>query len=40
MLQIGDAYKDMNVSMETFPADDVAFDAKAYKLAISKMDKV
>eukprot|EP00959_Pyramimonas_sp_CCMP1952_P016446 348910-Pyramimonas_sp.AAC.1 len=30
----------MDMTMETFPADDVAFDPQAYKPAIAKMDKV
>jgi len=29
----------MDLTMETFPADDVAFDPQAYKLGIAKMDK-
>jgi hypothetical protein len=38
--QIGDAYKGMDLTMTTLPADDVVFDAEAYKLAIKKMRKV
>ncbi|KAK3268274.1 hypothetical protein CYMTET_23213 [Cymbomonas tetramitiformis] len=33
------AYTDMDLTMETFPADDVAFDPQAYKQAILRMDK-
>lgn len=38
--QIGDAYQGMDLTMTTLPADDVAFDAEAYKLAIKQMRKV
>ncbi|GHP03015.1 hypothetical protein PPROV_000177000 [Pycnococcus provasolii] len=37
--KISDAYKEMDLSMETLPADDVDFDAEAYKAAIARMQK-
>jgi len=37
--KIGDAYQGMDLTMTTLPADDVAFDAEAYKLAIKQMRK-
>lgn len=38
--QIGDVYKDMDMTMKTLPADDVQFDPQAYKAAIAEMRKV
>ena len=33
------AYKDMDLTMTTLPADDVAFDPQAFRAAISLMNK-
>ena len=37
--KIGDVYNDMDLTMTTLPADDVPFDANAYKEAIKLMKK-
>ena len=37
--KIGDAYADMDLTMSTYPADDVAFDGEAYKTAIAEMSR-
>ena len=37
--KIGAAYKDMDLTMTTLPADDVAFDPQAFRAAISLMNK-
>lgn len=37
--KIGKAYADMDLTMSTYPADDVAFDGEAYKTAIAEMSR-
>ena len=37
--KIGAAYKDMDLTMTTLPADDVAFDPQSFREAIKLMDK-
>eukprot|EP00238_Polyblepharides_amylifera_P010189 CAMPEP_0196596568 /NCGR_PEP_ID=MMETSP1081-20130531/86692_1 /TAXON_ID=36882 /ORGANISM="Pyramimonas amylifera, Strain CCMP720" /LENGTH=70 /DNA_ID=CAMNT_0041921639 /DNA_START=101 /DNA_END=310 /DNA_ORIENTATION=+ len=37
--KIGEAYKDMDTTMQTFPEDSVEFDPRAYKLGIAAMNK-
>eukprot|EP01006_Ploeotia_vitrea_P014096 TRINITY_DN37486_c0_g1_i1.p1 TRINITY_DN37486_c0_g1~~TRINITY_DN37486_c0_g1_i1.p1 ORF type:complete len:425 (+),score=57.49 TRINITY_DN37486_c0_g1_i1:41-1315(+) len=37
--KIGNAYKEMNCDIKTFPADDVEFDTKAYQTAIKELPK-
>lgn len=37
--KIGSAYKDMDLTMKTFPSDDTTFDPNAFKAAIATMKK-